>query len=73
VQDPLSYFGDGIFVKPYGQLDFSASYQITRSLSASASVVNVTQSALREVDRYGITRVYDLSGRRYYVGLRATF
>ncbi|WP_083918854.1 TonB-dependent receptor [Rudaea cellulosilytica] len=73
VADPLSYFGDGIFVKGYGQLDLSANYKVNSKLSFNASVVNLTQSALRQDDRYGITRLYDLSGRRYYVGARLNF
>jgi iron complex outermembrane receptor protein len=73
VADPISYFGDGAFVKGYGQLDVSASFQINKTFSVSASAVNLTQTPFREVDKYGITRVYDLSGRRYYVGLRASF
>jgi iron complex outermembrane recepter protein len=73
VQDPLSYFGDGIFVEGYGQLDASTSFQINHVFSVNASVSNLTQSALRETDRYGITRLYDLSGRRFTVGVRAMF
>ena len=73
VYDPLSFFGDGIFVKGYGQLDLSANYKVNSKLSFNASVVNATQSALKQDDRYGITRLYDLSGRRYYVGMRLNF
>lgn len=73
VQDPLSFFGDGSFVRGYGQLDLSTNFRINERFSLTASAVNVTQSALRMVNRYGITRLYDLSGRRYYVGVRASF
>lgn len=73
VYDPLSYFGDGIFVKGYGQLDLSANYKVNSKLSFNASIVNLTQSALKQEDKYGVTRLYDLSGRRYYVGARLNF
>lgn len=73
VQDPTSYFGDGSFVKAYGQLDMLASYRITSNVSLTASVQNITQSALKLEDRYGITRLYDLSGRRFYAGVRTSF
>lgn len=73
VQDPLSYFGDGIFTEGYGQLDFAANYRITQNVSLNAWVINATQSALRQTNRYGITRLYELSGRRFTIGARATF
>jgi iron complex outermembrane recepter protein len=73
VYDPLSYFNDGIFVQGYGQLDVSGSYNVTRWLTVSASAINVTQSALKQVDEYGINRLYELNGRRFYLGLHATF
>ena len=69
VQDPLSYFGDGIFVKGYGQLDLSANYNVNSSLSINASVVNLTESPLIQVDKYNINRLYELSGRRFYLGV----
>lgn len=73
VSDPLSFFGDGIFVKGYGQLDVSGSYNVTDWLTVSASVLNATQSALVQVDSYGVNRLYELPGRRFYFGLHATF
>jgi outer membrane receptor protein involved in Fe transport len=73
VSDPTSYFGDGLFVKGYGQLDMSAAYHINHSMSLNASVTNLTNSAMVEVDKYGINRLYDLSGTRYYIGARVTF
>lgn len=72
VADPLSFFGDGVFVKGYGQLDISGGYNLTRWLTISASVINATQSAAAQVDRYGINRLYELPGRRFYLGLHAT-
>ena len=68
-----SYFGDGSFVEGYGQIDLSTSYQITSHISVNASVSNLTESAFRLVDKYGITRLYDLSGRRFSAGIRASF
>ncbi len=73
VQDPLSYFGDGIFTEGYGQLDLAANYQIAPHISLNAWAINLTRSALRQTDRYGITRLYELSGRRFTVGVRANF
>jgi TonB-dependent receptor len=73
VYDPLSFFGDGIFVQGYGQLDISGGYNVTKWLTISASVINATQSALSQVDRYGVSRLYELNGRRFYLGLHATF
>jgi TonB-dependent receptor len=73
VSDPISYFGDGLYVKGYGQLDIAGNYNVTHWLSITASVINATQSPLIEVDRYDINRLYDLSGRRFYFGLHATF
>ena len=73
VYDPLSYFGDGIFVQGYGQLDISSNYALTRWLTLTASVVNVTNAALGQVDRYGINRLYELTGRRFSVGVHASF
>ena len=73
VQDPTSFFGDGSFVRAYGQLDMLASYRITPNVSLTASVQNITQSALSVENRYGITRYYGLSGRRFYAGVRTSF
>jgi len=73
VADPLSYFGDGDFVKAYGQLDVSGNYNVTRWLAINASVINVTDAAAVQIDRYGINRYYELSGRRFEVGLHASF
>jgi len=73
VSDPKSYFGDGVYVKGYGQLDIAGNYNVTHWLSVTASVVNATQAPLIQIDRYDVNRLYDLSGRRFYVGLHATF
>ncbi|MCM8730284.1 TonB-dependent receptor [Hephaestia sp. GCM10023244] len=73
VQDPLSFFGDGSFVNAYGQLDMSSSYRITDKISVLASVANVTQAGMHMVNKYDITRYYGLSGRRFNIGVRASF
>jgi TonB-dependent receptor len=73
VSDPLSFFNDGIFVQGYGQLDMSGSYNITHWLNISASVINLTQAPLIQVDRFGLNRLYELSGRRFSLALHATF
>jgi iron complex outermembrane receptor protein len=70
VSDPLSYFGDGAFVKGNGQLDFSANYNFNKSLSATFQIVNVTNAPLVTVNNAGINRGWELDGRRYQIGLR---
>jgi TonB-dependent receptor len=72
VYDPLSFFNDGIFVQGYGQLDISGGYNVTKWLTISASVLNVTQSAQAQVDEYGVNRLYELNGRRFELGVHAT-
>jgi iron complex outermembrane receptor protein len=73
VSDPLSFFGDGAFVKGYGQLDFSANYNINKSLSATFQIVNVTNAPLVTVNNAGINRGWELDGRRYQIGLHLNF
>jgi iron complex outermembrane recepter protein len=73
VADPLSYFGDGIFAKGYGQLDISGNYNVTPWLSINASVINATNSASVQVNRFDVNRYYGLSGRQYGLGVRASF
>ena len=73
VADPLSYFGDGDFVKGYGQLDVSGNYNVTSWLAINASVINATNAASIQVNRYGINRYYEFSGRRFELGLHASF
>ena len=73
VADPLSYFGDGVFVKGYGQLDISGNYNVNRWLAINASVINATDAASVQTDVYGMTRDYELIGRRFELGLHASF
>ena len=73
IADPISYFGDGVYVKGYGQLDIGGDYHLTHWLTLNASVINATQAAAEQVDRYGINRLYDLPGRRFYMGFTVQF
>jgi TonB-dependent receptor len=73
VGDAVSNFGDGRYVKGYGQLDLSANYNLNESLAFNASVVNLTEEAEVEVNKYGFNRLYQLTGRRYYLGMRFKF
>ena len=68
--DPLMYFGDGAWTKSYGQLDFSGSFKINDYVSIAASVLNATNSALVQYNRFDINRLYELSGTRYSLGVR---
>jgi iron complex outermembrane receptor protein len=70
VSDPLSDFGDGAFVKAYGQLDLSAALHVTRYASFVFQVVNVGDRALVTTDAFGINRGYELDGRRFTLGIR---
>jgi TonB-dependent receptor len=67
----LSFFGDGLYVKGYGQLDLGGDYHVNKWLTVNASVINATQSASQMVDRYGILRLYEFPGRRFYMGFTA--
>jgi TonB-dependent receptor len=73
VADPLSYFGDGVFVKGYGQLDISGNYNVTPWLAINASVINATDAASVQDNRYGVNRFFGLSGRHFGLGVHATF
>jgi outer membrane receptor for ferrienterochelin and colicin len=67
------YFGDGLYVDGYGQLNLSADYHLSHWLTLNAGITNVTQSAFTEVDRYEVLADYALSGRQYELGLTAQF
>ncbi|MFT4091478.1 MAG: TonB-dependent receptor, partial [Asticcacaulis sp.] len=73
VENPLGNFGDGIFTEGYGQLDVAANYKVNERLSFNAWLVNIEQSALRQTNRYGMTRLYALDGRRFSLGMRLSF
>jgi iron complex outermembrane recepter protein len=73
VSDPLSYFGDGAFVKGAGYLDFSANYNFTKNFSATFQVLNINNTPIVTVNNVGISRGYELDGRRYTLGLHANF
>jgi len=70
VVDPSSYFGDGDYRKAYGQLDASASYHVTPRLDFSVEALNITNSALIDVDKYGINRGYEQFGTTVMMGVR---
>jgi hypothetical protein len=48
-------------------------YNETPWLAINASVINATNSASAQVNRYGVNRFYGLSGRHYGLGAHATF
>jgi len=73
VSDPLSYFGDGAFVKSYGQLDFSANYNVTQNVTLTAEILNATDEPYVIVNNIGVNRSYALDGRRYSLGLHVSF
>ncbi len=73
ISDPISFFGDGLYVNGYGQLDVGGEYHVTKWLTINASVINATQSASTMVDRYGMLRLYDLPGRRFFMGFTTKF
>lgn len=73
----LSRTGDAISAEygaDYGQLDFSASYDINDNLTASFEVANLTNETrvqyLGQRDRVSLV---EMSGARYQLGLRAKF
>lgn len=71
--DALAFFGDGTFTAGYGQLDLSGSYKVAGSVAITAAVINATNEALVQYNKYGINKLYELSGRHYAVGVRITF
>ena len=68
-----NYFGDGLYVDGYGQLNLSADYHLSHWLTLNAGITNVTQSAFTEVDRYEVLDDYALSGRQFELGVTAQF
>jgi TonB-dependent receptor len=73
VVDAQSYFGDGDYVKAYGQLDLSANYNFGKYVSLTGTVTNLTNEPIRDITKYGISRNYELDGRRYALGLHVSF
>ena len=70
--DALAYFGDGSWTAGYGQLDLSGSYKLGKMIALSASILNLNSEPLAQYNKYGINRLYELSGRHYSLGVRIT-
>lgn len=64
-----NYFGDGAFTPAYGQLDASASYQLTPAISLSADVTNLLDAEQQTKNNFGLTRIYSQIGRRITAGV----
>jgi iron complex outermembrane recepter protein len=69
-RDADNYFGDGSKVESYGQLDLSLSYKLTKNLSVTSAVTNVTNAAVKAVNDAGYGRGYEFAGRRVTLGMR---
>jgi iron complex outermembrane receptor protein len=69
--------GDGLqpsYTEDYGQLDFSMSYDITDFLTASFEGINLTnETRLMYLGQRDRVSLVEMTGRRFQVGLRATF
>ncbi|UAL11945.1 TonB-dependent receptor [Caulobacter segnis] len=69
-----SFVGDARTVKARSQLDASASYQITESLTVSADAFNLTDATRSEYENDPmLPRRIDYDGRTYQLTLRAKF
>jgi iron complex outermembrane recepter protein len=73
VVDAASYFGDGQYNRPYGQLDASLSYDISRNFSVSLDATNINKAAVQSYDIYGVGRGFENIGRRFTGGVHAKF
>ncbi|MET3665107.1 TonB-dependent receptor [Caulobacter sp. 1776] len=73
VNATASTFGDGSYAHSYGQLDFSAGYDLTKSISLTLDGQNLTDSARIDQNVYGYARGYENVGRRFTAGVRAKF
>jgi outer membrane receptor protein involved in Fe transport len=61
-----------IYVAPYGQLDLSASYDLTRNFSVFFDAINLTSASQRTYGRYTEQFVSASEGfARYQIGFRA--
>lgn len=68
--------GLNIFSDPYAQVDLNASYNIAANLTASASIINLTESEAvtrlgNDTDARFLSSSY--SGRRFYLGINYKF
>jgi iron complex outermembrane receptor protein len=62
-----------IYTAPYGQLDMSASYDITRNFSVFFDAINLTSASQRQYGRYSEQFISASEGfARYQVGVRVS-
>jgi len=73
VVDPSSYFGDGDYRKGYGQLDASANAKLIDNLDLTLEALNISDNAISDVDKYGISRGYAKYGTTFIFGVRYKF
>jgi TonB-dependent receptor len=70
VESQGSNFGDGSYYDPYGQVDVSASYDVSPRLSLVVEAVNVTNEVQSTHNDIGVLRQTFDFGRRVSVGAR---
>lgn len=63
-------FGDGNFVRPYGQLDGSANYKLTDKIDLSVDVTNLLDERNTQVNSFGLFSFEGFTGRRFTGGVR---
>jgi len=69
-----TFTGGARSVKVRGQLDASASVNITENFALTADVFNITEAKRVEFENYAILpRRFDFDGRTWQFGVRATF
>jgi TonB-dependent receptor len=69
-----TYSGGSRSVKPRGQLDMSASYNVTDNFTLSLDAYNLTDSVRFEYENdYQVSRWVDYDGRTFTLTARATF
>jgi len=68
-----NYFGDRDYQLPYGQLDGSVSYDVTKFATVSFDFENVTGAAIKEQNNFGLARGWFQNPRRFTFGVRARF
>jgi len=66
--------GEPVNGDSYGQLDISASYDLTENFTLTAEAINVTEETITQRGRFG-NQVFSVedNGSRYAVGVRAKF
>lgn len=68
---PDNFFGDGDYIQGYGQLDVSGTFHLTSRFDLTLEAINVGNSALSQLDVFGINRGYETDGRTLLLGVRA--